>query len=117
MTSKDERFAIGQRILDTAKAKKISQGKLAEKLGLWQSAVSAWKKTSNPPIDKIPQIAKILGVSIEYLMTGYEPSTKEPPKDLADDEKKLVLMYRGLNDSNKQKVLNYVLNVEFDPIK
>ena len=117
MASKNERFIIGQRILDTAKKKKISQGALAEKLNLWQSAVSAWRKTSNPPIEKIEQIAKILGVSVEYLITGREPTTKEPPKDLAADERKLVLMYRGLNDSNKQKVQDYVLNVEFDSIK
>jgi len=117
MKSKEGHFVIGPRILDTAKAKKISQETLAKKLKLGQSAVSAWRKMSNPPIDKIEQIAKILGVSVEYLVTGCEPVTKEPPKNLAGDERKLLLMYRGLNDSNKQKVLDYVLNVEFDTIK
>jgi transcriptional regulator with XRE-family HTH domain len=67
---------IGDRMAIAARLKGITQAELAEKLDVSASAVSAWAKEGrNPPSKRIPEIAAILGVSVEYLLTGKgEPS-------------------------------------------
>jgi transcriptional regulator with XRE-family HTH domain len=62
---------IGDRMVIAARLKGITQAELAEKLAVSASAVSAWAKEGrNPPSKRIPEIAAILGVSAEYLLTG-----------------------------------------------
>jgi len=116
MTSKDERFIIGQRILDIAKAKKITQGVLAKKLGIRQTAVSAWGKTSGPPIDKIQQIAQILETDIEYLMTGCKPVVKANFSDLTEEEKNILRMYRTLRSSRQSDFIRHIMTFGFDEL-
>jgi transcriptional regulator with XRE-family HTH domain len=71
-------MGIGNRIIMLAKQRGITQAEIADKLSISPSAVSAWaKKGHNPPIKSLPQIADILGVSIEYILTG-----KGGPADL-----------------------------------
>jgi transcriptional regulator with XRE-family HTH domain len=61
----------GARVLKVAKDRGVSQTEIAHRLGLNPSAVSLWgKEGRNPAIKHLPEIAKILGVSAEYLMTG-----------------------------------------------
>jgi len=111
MSSKDERFIIGQRILDTAKKKKISQGALAKKLGIKQTTVSAWGKVSGPPIEKIQLIAKILETDIEYLMTGLERNqiAKTNLADLTEEERNIVRMYRTLESPRQGEFIKYIM--------
>lgn len=47
----------------------LSQRQLAEKLDLTQPAIVEWeKRRAKPLMDKLPDIAKALGVSVEELM-------------------------------------------------
>jgi len=74
-------MTIGERILEAAKQKKLSQGELSKMLGISQASVSAWKTGSVPSSDKIVPLAEILGVSIEYLLTGEpQKQTLEQPE-------------------------------------
>lgn len=74
-------MTVGERILVAARVKGVTQAELAEKLGLTQTAVSSWKKEGrNPPSKHIPEIARVLGVSVEYLMTGDENPPLELPR-------------------------------------
>lgn len=46
----------------------LSQIDVAESLGVTQGAVSQWEKgESNPSADKLPELAKILGCTIDEL--------------------------------------------------
>jgi transcriptional regulator with XRE-family HTH domain len=59
----------GERVLLTAKIKGITQADIAEKLGIRPAAVSLWGKDGrNPPAKRLPEVAKILGVSVEFLI-------------------------------------------------
>lgn len=50
------------------KSKGLSQAKLAELLGVEQSAVAMWEVgINNPMADKLPKIAEILGCTIDDL--------------------------------------------------
>jgi transcriptional regulator with XRE-family HTH domain len=77
---------IGERILNVAKDVGITQAMLAEKLGVSQSAVSLWGKGSVPRYEKIPQIAKVLGVTEEYLWVGVPINDHVIEVDTETDE-------------------------------
>jgi len=50
------------------KKRNLTQSQLAEKLGTTQGAVSQWEKgIAFPSADKLPELAKILGCSIDAL--------------------------------------------------
>jgi len=51
----------------------LSQRDLADKLGVTGAAVSAWEAgVSVPRSDLLPQIARVLGVTVQYLVSGSE---------------------------------------------
>ena len=116
MTSKDERFIIGQRILDIAKKKKISQEALAEKLGMKQTSVCSWGKTSGPPLEKIEIIAQILETDLEYLITGRKPVVKANFSDLTEKEKNILRMFRTLKGSRQSEFITHMMAFNFDEL-
>ncbi|MDR0307999.1 MAG: helix-turn-helix domain-containing protein [Chitinispirillales bacterium] len=62
---------ISERIIVVAKLRGITQAEIAEKLNITAAAVSAWTKEGrNPPSKRLSEIAGILGVSAEFLLTG-----------------------------------------------
>ena len=76
---------LGKRISDLRKQKGLKQDELAEKLGISPQAVSKWENDLTcPDISLLPELAKILGVSIDELLTGKreeEPKTKILPPE------------------------------------
>ena len=66
------------RIFNLVDAQYQEQRDFAYDLGLTASIVSAWKcRRSGSYVKHLPQIAKLLGVSAEYLLTG-NPYKKSP---------------------------------------
>ena len=61
------------------KDKSLSQKELAEKIGLRRPSISDWKTNGTfPYADVAIEIAEILGVSVEYLLTGKDKSGFSP---------------------------------------
>ena len=59
----------GNRIAEARRKKDMTQMELAEKLGISFQAVSSWERGNTmPDIAKLPEIAEILGVSVDYLL-------------------------------------------------
>ena len=67
-------MSIGVRITELRNEKKLSQGQLADILGVSRQAVSKWEndKTSPDTLNLI-KIADVLDTEIEYLATGRHP--------------------------------------------
>ena len=86
-------MGLYENIRDIAKLKGYSVNKLEQELGFARSSVNKFNKNT-PSAEKLQQIADLLGVSLDYLMTGVEESqkkeTKLTPKDERDIEKKLT---------------------------
>ena len=62
---------IGQRILMLRKEKNLTQAELAELLSVSGQAVSKWEQDrSYPDILLLPTLSKILGVTVDELLTG-----------------------------------------------
>lgn len=98
---KQDRETIPERIRRLRLEKKLTQAQLAERLGYSADDIvshwEAWRRT--PPTEHIPTLAKIFGVTSDYLLTGKESSRlvalqqailMSPKRD-----ERLVAMVRG----------------------
>ncbi|MCL2415507.1 MAG: helix-turn-helix transcriptional regulator [Defluviitaleaceae bacterium] len=62
---------IGDFLRQTRKGKKLTQNDIAEKLGISPQAVSKWERGENlPDVTFMPDIAKILGISVEQILNA-----------------------------------------------
>jgi len=66
----DEHMNIGNNIKKLRLRKNLKQSQIAEKLGITCQAVSKWENNVNAPdINLLPDIARLLGVSIDTLFS------------------------------------------------
>ena len=73
-------MSIGDRIIALRKEKALSQGQLAEIVGVSRQAVSKWESGQNSPDTiKLIHLADILDTDVEYLATGRKTPKEEPP--------------------------------------
>lgn len=73
---------IGKRIARLRKEHGLSQEKLAEKLGVSAQAVSKWENDmSCPDIGLLPELAKLLEVTADELLTGKSDAVRLMPAD------------------------------------
>ena len=73
-------MSLGDRIIELRKKQNISQGKLAETVGVSRQAVSKWETgQSLPDSGKLILLAQILDTDIEYLTTGRVNDAIRPP--------------------------------------
>lgn len=63
---------LGRRIAEALRAMSMSQAAFAERVGVHETAVSKWAGGRPPSARLVPRIASVLGVSVEFLMTGKE---------------------------------------------
>ena len=79
--------AVVDRIFALTKENGMEQKKLAEILGITDKKVSAWKTgRSKTYRDQIEKIAKVLGTTTEYLLTGNGPKYKTAPADVSNSD-------------------------------
>lgn len=95
---------IGKKIAQLRKEKGFTQKEVADFLNVSDKAVSRWESgVGNPDMNLIPKIAKLFGVSTDYLFdNGEQPDgptagkkdesiISEFPKDVFSQKKKLTL--------------------------
>ena len=72
-------MSVGERISLLRKEQKISQGQLADTLGISRQAVSKWENgQSSPDTLNLIRLAEALNTEVEYLATGRKPTYDEP---------------------------------------
>ena len=65
--------AVGNTIASLRRKNNMTQGALAQKLGVSDKAVSKWENGAGfPDVTIFPALAEIFGVSVDYLMVGEE---------------------------------------------
>lgn len=73
-------MSIGERIVELRNEKDISQGSLAQILGVSRQAISKWENDqSSPDTLHLIQLADVLDTEVEYLATGRKPVYEEAP--------------------------------------
>ncbi len=76
---------ISQRIKELRKIKGVTQGELAEEIGVDMKMVSYYETgKSIPSVDALIKIAMIFDVTVDYLL--FEDSPKRPLKQTGDNE-------------------------------
>ncbi len=92
---------IGKRISENRKKKNIKQDELAEMLLVSPQAVSKWENDiSCPDISILPNLAKILGITVDELLSGKQ----EPAVSFVPEEKRKSIdemMCRIIVDSSE----------------
>lgn len=92
------------RVKEISKKRGLSLAQLNEKAGFKQNVIYSWK-TKTPSIDKVESVAKVLGVSVDYLLGKTEK--EEPVNDTRDMEIEEALnsvrMYQGKPISDAQR--------------
>lgn len=74
-------MSIGERISELRKNRGLSQGHLAQLLGVSRQAVSKWENdSSSPDTIRLIQLADILDTDAEYLATGNHSKVKSAPQ-------------------------------------
>ena len=94
-------MTLGKRIAFLRKDKEFKQDELAEKLGVSAQAVSKWENDQTcPDITLLPELAKLLGVTVDELLSGKsEPKVRILPEAERKDIKDMML--RVIMDSER----------------
>lgn len=80
-------MSVGERIIELRTAQNLSQGQLAEAMGVTRQAVSKWENDlSSPDTLKLIQLAEVLDTDVEYLATGRNTVRRRPPIVLTTTE-------------------------------
>lgn len=90
---------LGSLIRSIRSANNLSQKDFAEKIDASQTAVSYWESGKRQPrVDQIEKIARIFGIELYALPMASQ---------LEEDEQYMLVLFRQLNDSGRNKVQDY----------
>lgn len=96
---------IGNRIAQYRKEKQMTQEELAQHLGVSPQAVSKWENDQTcPDISLLPQLAKLLGVTTDELLSGKQELATAKVLPLAERKDIKDMMLRIVVDSAEGKV-------------
>lgn len=87
-------MTIGKRIGLLRRQKNLTQEDLASAMGVSPQAVSKWENDQTcPDISALPRLAKLLGVSVDELLSGKEelPAVRVLPPEERKDPKDMML--------------------------
>lgn len=96
---------VVDRIFELADQRYQEQRQFACDLGIPPSRISEWRLRKSSSYNKrIPQIAEVLGTTVEYLLTGEtkKPSVKDD--GLSQSELDMVLAYRSASEDDRAVV-------------
>lgn len=80
---------LGKRIAALRRDRGLKQDDLAQQLGVTPQAVSKWENDQTcPDITLLPQLARILEVSVDELLSGKAPQEEPPVKVLPVEQRK-----------------------------
>jgi len=97
---------IGSRISKLRKGKNMTQEELSSLMGVSSQAVSKWENdVSCPDISLLPQLAKVLGVTTDELLTGKNDTVQMLPAEHRKSLDELTMRVRLLSsEGDKIKV-------------
>lgn len=106
-------MTIAQRIRTARTGAGLTQAQMADALGVTRSACSQWESPAGttPQPAHISVLARVLGVSYEWLATGRVPAGVAEADggywstDLAEAERELIQRFRGLSTRAQEALL------------
>lgn len=102
--------AIARRITEAIRDNSMQQKEVADAIGVAYTTFNSWmRRVSSINADYIVPIAKYLGVSATWILTGEEVEVKEVPDsyvDLNPNEMFLIKTFRALDQEGQVVVAN-----------
>ena len=109
-------MSIGERIISLRTAASLSQGQLADRMGVSRQAVSKWENDlSCPDPLRLIQLADALGTDVEYLASGIPHSPPAPPEPIVirQVEEKPVYIEKVVERIVEKPVVKKVVRVQY----
>ena len=105
---------IVDRIFELADKKYQEQRDFAHALNIAPQRVSEWRRRkSESYMKRLPQIAELLGTSVEYLITGEEKKPAPTNGDgLSPVKRELLEAVDGLSDEQCRKLLGIIVEAK-----
>ena len=104
-------MTIYERYCEIRDSKGYKDSTVAEKAKIGRSTFSDWKSgRSEPKKEKLEKIARALGISYEYLLTGIDPDYQNSIDIVSDilESRRIWNLYNDLTDDGKKKVHEYI---------
>ena len=97
---------IGGRIAKFRKEKGMTQEELAGHIGVSSQAVSKWENDAScPDISLLPKLAKILGITVDELLTGEHDAVQLVPVEMRKPFERTIMRIRvNSHEGDKVKV-------------
>lgn len=90
------------------KEKGYTSYRVAKECGISQSSLSDWKRgVSKPKHGKMLRIAKLFGVSVDYLETGIKPEVKTKKPAISGELNEAAVLYTQLNKVGQKEYVRY----------
>lgn len=87
---------------------KLTQGELAEVLGLKPTAISNYESRRNEPsFEKLKLLCDYFNVSCDYILGLSDSTFRVGSLDIDKDTAEFFALYKRLNKANANEVLNY----------
>ena len=110
-------MSVGERISELRAAQNLSQGQLADAMGVTRQAVSKWENDlSSPDTLKLIQLSEVLDTDVEYLATGRNTVRRRPPIVLKTTEVIEKIVEKPV-EKVVEKVIEKPVKVEVPVIK
>ena len=106
-------MTLGEKIKQARKQAALSQEQLAVKMGVSRSAVAKWETDKGlPDVDNIKVMSKLLGVSIDYLLSDDDDFCEVTLKESID-----LSAYSGSKKDRKDRIIrSRYPNAEIDTL-
>ena len=90
---------VGEQIAVLRKNKELTQSELADRIGVSFQAVSKWERGETlPDISLLPDLAKILETTVDYILTGSEKAAEYKGKFSVTDMKKGLISLKNTGE-------------------
>ena len=100
--------AIGKRVFELLQQRKMTQKEFSKRTGIKETTISSWKSTGqNPGADKIMSICRVLDVTPQYLLEGFEGSI-DYIVQAGSEEAAVLEVYHSLDIDNKNRLMGYL---------
>lgn len=104
-------MSIGSRIKEARLSQQLTQGELAEKVGVTKSAVANYEnQVSVPKLEILIGLMSVLNCDANYFYQDELPLT---PPEVTPEELKQIKRYRSLDEHGKE-VIDFLLRKEFE---
>lgn len=102
-------MSLYERILSEMAIKGIKYAsELERRAGLTNGAMRNIKNGHLPTPDRLSRIADVLGVSIQYLLTGETDSEKHEPDEIVKRRKQIYCLLEGLSPAQFENAIHYL---------